>query len=196
MKQKIMKKEHRTGYKCTSKLLPWSYSPSRHNILLFFSLFLLLTTSVFLIAASPKHDYHVSVTQMQYNTSSKLFEVSIRIFTDDLELALSKSNQNKRFTIRNNDQNDTYVSAYLQKRFLLRNAQKGIQVLKYVGKEQEEDATWIYLEIPAPLPVSGLSLENSVLAEIFDDQVNMTNILLPSGKKTYLFKKGQLIYTL
>lgn len=195
MQQGIMKNGN--GSKLNNGTL-WKYLPRfcTPSYILQFSFILLLTSSVLLTAASPKHDYHVSVTQMQYNPGSKVFELSIRIFTDDLERALAQANNNKRFSINNKDQNDTYVSAYLQQRFSLRDAQKRILPLRYVGKEQEEDATWVYLEIPFQLPFSGNSLQNSILTEIFDDQVNMTNVILPSGKKTYLFKKGQLTYTL
>lgn len=195
MQQGIMKNGN--GSKLNNGTL-WKYFPRffTPSYILPFSFILLLTASVLLTAASPKHDYHVSVTQMQYNPGSKVFELSIRIFTDDLERALAQANNNKRFSINNKDQNDTYVSAYLQQRFSLRDAQKRILPLRYVGKEQEEDATWVYLEIPFQLPFSGNSLQNSILTEIFDDQVNMTNVILPSGKKTYLFKKGQLTYTL
>lgn len=149
-----------------------------------------------LVAATPKHDYHVSVTQMQYSVEARAWEVSIRIFTDDLEKALGSSQGNKKFSIKNGDDNDPFVSGYIQKHFLLFNEQKKALPLRYVGKEQEEDATWIYLEIPFQMPATGYRLQNSILTEIFDDQVNMTNILMPSGKKTYLFKKGQLIRSL
>ena len=72
------------------------FSPfSRFSILPFipFLLFVpFLLSSLFLLTSfKPKHDYHVSVTQMQYNASARSFEVSIRIFTDDLEKALSQS---------------------------------------------------------------------------------------------------------
>jgi hypothetical protein len=161
-----------------------------------FSSLIILIFSFFLISASPKHDYHVSVTQMQYNPGNSLFEVSIRIFTDDLEKALGEHNSNRRFSIRNEDQNDSFVSAYIQKNFLLSNDQKKILPLRYIGKEQEEDATWIYAEIPLVMPLKGHRLQNSILSEIFEDQVNMTNITVASGKKTYLFKKGQLVHFL
>jgi hypothetical protein len=161
-----------------------------------FSTFIILVSSFFLISASPKHDYHVSVTQMQYNPGTKLFEVSIRIFTDDLEKALGQTNGNRRFSIRNNDQNDVFVSGYIQKHFVLADDQKKVLPIRYVGKEQEEDATWVYAEIPFKMPLTGCKLQNSILAETFEDQVNMTNITVSSGKKTYLFKKGQLVHSL
>lgn len=158
------------------------------------SSFLLLP--LFLLAASPKHEYHVSVTQMQYNPALKSFEVSIRIFTDDFEKGLSDENGKKRFLIKNNDQNDPFVERYIRKNFVLTDAQKKAVNIKYVGKEQEEDATWVYLEISYSGTLAGCKLQNSILMEAFDDQVNMTNLKLSSDKKTFLFKKGQAVQSL
>ena len=151
----------------------------------------LLLSSLLLLSFTPKHDYHVSVTQMQYNATSKSFEVSIRIFTDDLEKALSRSHSNQRFVIKDNDQNDRFVEEYIRKSFVLTDSQKKSTVIKYVGKEQEADATWVYLEIPFQGTLTGSRLSNVALMEVFDDQVNMTNIKFQAEKKTFLFKKGQ-----
>ncbi|WP_353722379.1 DUF6702 family protein [Dyadobacter sp. 676] len=155
-----------------------------------------LLSSLLLTSFIPNHDYHVSVTQMQYNPASRSFEVSVRIFTDDLEKALSQSHSNQRFVIKDNDQNDRFVEEYIRKSFVLTDSQKNIAAIKYIGKEQEADATWVYFEIPFQRPLNGSRLSNVTLMEVFDDQVNMTNIKFQSEKKTFLFKKGQTSHQL
>lgn len=150
----------------------------------------------FLLSFKPTHEYHVSVTQMQYNASSRAFEVSIRIFTDDLEKALSQSHSKQRFVIKDNDQNDRFVEEYIRKSFVLTDSQKKNTPIKYLGKEQEADATWVYLEIPFQGTLNGCKLLNVTLMEVFDDQVNMTNVKFQSEKKTFLFKKGQTSHLL
>lgn len=168
------------------------FAPSFFRMLRLFALFIIPLS---LCSVSPAHDYHVSVTQMQYNSGSKTFELSIRVFTDDLERALENANGNKRIIIKNGDTHDALVSAYITKNLSLSDTQKIISA-RYIGKEQEQDATWIYMEIPFQLPIKGHKLQNSILTEIFDDQVNMTNITTPAGKKTYMYKKGQLVHVL
>ena len=156
----------------------------------------ILLFSLLQFSASPKHDYHVSVTQMLYNPALKAFEISIRIFTDDFERGLSADNGNRRVTVKSNDENDPVVEKYIRKNFLLADNQKKALAIRYVGKEQEEDATWIYLEIPFQGQLEGYKLHNSILMEMFEDQVNMTNLKFTSEKKTFLFKKGQLVHSL
>ena len=159
-------------------------------------LLLFLLTSIFFICSSFVHEYHVSVTQMQYNPALKSFEISIRIFTDDLERGLSQSNGKQRFIVNNDDKNDRFVEQYIRKSFVLTDSQKNPVSIRYIGKEQEEDATWVYLEIPFQGSLSGWKLQNSTLMEVFDDQVNMTNIKITADKKTLLFKKSQPVHSL
>ncbi|HWV33738.1 MAG TPA: DUF6702 family protein, partial [Dyadobacter sp.] len=135
------------------------FSPSSLSSFLPFLPFL-LSSLLLLTSFKPKHDYHVSVTQMQYNASSRSFEVSIRIFTDDLEKALSQSHSKQRFVIKDNDQNDRFVEEYIRKSFVLTDSQKKNTLIKYVGKEQEADATWVYLEIPFQGALNGCKLLN------------------------------------
>jgi hypothetical protein len=156
----------------------------------------LLPFCFFLLAAKPAlHDYHVTVTQMQYNNSQKLFEVSIRCFTDDLEKGLSEDNELRRFTLKDNDTNNPFVERFIRKHFVLSSSQKKADI-KYLGKEQEADATWIYLEIPFSGPLDNWTLKNTILMDTFTDQVNMFNLKSASETKTLLFKKGKVIQTL
>lgn len=120
----------------------------------------------------------------------------MRVFTDDLEKGLSADNGNRRFVLKNNDQNDPIVERYVRKNFLLADNQKRPCSIKYIGKEEEEDATWIYLEIPFKSALEGCKLQNTILIETFEDQVNMTNLKFSSEKKTFLFKKGQVVHSL
>ncbi|WP_207503505.1 DUF6702 family protein [Telluribacter humicola] len=157
---------------------------------------LALGVLVLFIAARAIHEYHVSVTQMQYNPAQKALEISIRVFTDDLEKALSVENSNRRFVVNNTDQNDPFVEKYLRKSFVLMDAKQQVRNFQYVGKEQEADATWIYLEVPAAGSLEGWALQNNLLMDVFSDQMNMLNLKLPTGKKTILFKKGQSLHPL
>lgn len=133
---------------------------------------------------------------MQYNPAQKSLEISIRVFTDDLEKALSMENNNRRFVVNNNDQNDAFVEKYLRKSFVMMDARQQVRPFQYVGKEQEADATWIYLEVPAQGSIEGWMLQNNLLMDVFSDQMNMLNLKLPTGKKTILFKKGQSLHPL
>ena len=143
-----------------------------------------------------KHDFHTSITRMDYNAKEKSFEVSIRVFTDDLEKVLSKENGGQKFTVVNNDKNDPFVEKYIRKHFALVNATKQKKPYTYLGKEQEADATWVYIEIPCPESVAGFSLQNTIMLDFFDDQVNLVNFNYQGQKKSYLFKNEDKVLPL
>ncbi|WP_229311134.1 DUF6702 family protein [Larkinella soli] len=149
-----------------------------------------------LTAGRPLHPVHTSITQMQFNTAQKTFEVSIRVFTDDLEEALTKENNGQRVRLADKDKNDPLVERYLRKHFALSNARRQRKPYQYLGKEQEVDATWIYVEIPYPEPVEGSQIQQSVLTDFFDDQVNLVNVTYGPQKKTVLFRKGATLQEL
>lgn len=141
------------------------------------------------------HDFHASVTQMQYNPKERTFEISIRIFTDDFEKALSQDS-NTKIQLSGNvaaDKIDPLIEKYIRSHFAYVNSQKQPKAFSYVGHEIEADANWLYLEMPYTEPFKGGLLKQNVLMELFEDQVNMVNIQYQGQKKTFVFRKNQPI---
>lgn len=141
-------------------------------------------------ASRPAHDFHASVTQMQYNPTEKAFEISIRVFTDDLEKALSQE-LSLAVRIGKDAKSDAILEKYVRSHFAYTTLQKQAKQISYVGHEVEADANWLYLEMPYTEPFQGGSLKQDVLMEAFDDQVNMVNIKYREQKKTFVFRKNQ-----
>ena len=133
---------------------------------------------------------------MRYEATQKTLEISVRTFTDDLEKGLSLANGNRRFELRNDDQNNAYLEQYLRKHFALAGPDRQIRPFQYIGKEEEADATWLYLEVPFSGNPEGWVLRHDLLMEAFDDQVNMVNVKWGNDRKTYLFKKSQSVQAL
>ncbi len=163
---------------------------------LFFLFGILLLGVGVLTSARSKHAYHVSVTRMRYEATQKTLEISVRTFTDDLEKGLSLANGNRPFVLHDNDQNNPYIERYLRQHFALAGPDRQIRAFRYIGKEQEADATWIYLEVPFSGNPEGWVMRHDLLMETFDDQANMVNVKWGDDRKTYLFKKGQSVQAL
>ena len=163
---------------------------------IFFLFCILLLGGGVLTSARSEHAYHVSVTRMRYEATQKTLEISVRAFTDDLEKGLSLANGNRHFVLRDDDQNNPYVERYLRQHFALAGPDRKIRPFQYLGKEQEADATWLYLEVPFSGNPEGWVLRHDFLMEAFDDQVNMVNVKWGDDRKTYLFKKSQSVQAL
>ncbi|WP_146199104.1 DUF6702 family protein [Arcicella aurantiaca] len=157
-------------------ILQTSFTPSSHNL--------------------NTHDFHTSLTEMRYNAKSKSFEISLRLFTDDLQKAISANNQNRKIVIENTDKNDALVEAYVRKYFTIINPKNQRIAFQYVGKENEGEATWVYLEMPVNESLNGSRIQNIVLFDMFDDQTNIVNLFFQNQKKSYLFNSKNKVFTI
>lgn len=195
------------GFKKTIKFNPLSLARGLSPSLGIFSLTafvkrfipllgIIILSSSFKLNNTGFHAFHTSLTEMRYNAKSKGFEVSLRVFTDDLEKVISRDNQNKKIVIENNDKNDALVEQYVKKHFMLVNATNQLKAIQYVGKEKEGDATWIYLEVPVNEPIVGLKLKNDVLIDMFEDQTNIVNVFVKDDKKSFIFNAKTKIFAI
>lgn len=159
------------------------------------SLFVLISPPYFQEGKSNKvghikaaHAFHTSLTEIQFNPKEKSLEISIRLFTDDLETALTKLNNGQKIMIGGkNDNSDAVLNKYIQQHFAIITPQKQKKPLNFVGKELEGDATWVYVEMPNSADVKSHILYNDFMQELFDDQTNLVNFLYAGNKKTFLF---------
>lgn len=159
-------------------------------------LHLILLLSFFISPSKPQqaekpaalHAFHTSLTEIQYNAKDKSLEITIRLFTDDLENALTKLNNGQKIMVGGkNDNSDAVLSKYIQQHFAILTPQKQKKTLNYLGKELEGDATWVYVEVPESQVVKGHILYNDIMQELFDDQTNLVNFFYAGSKKTFLF---------
>jgi len=153
----------------------------------------LVTPATGVISNELNHDYHTSIADMEYNESTQSYEITLRVFIDDFEKALSKK-YNSAVVLDASTYYDEWVSGYILEKFVLTQNSKICQA-KWVGKEMDKatDLIWLYFEIPAS-PALSSTLKNSILLEIFDDQMNVVNFKKASVKKSFLFQYGKTIY--
>lgn len=134
-----------------------------------------------------KHDFHTSLTEMRYNSGTNSYEITIRVFTDDLKSALEKANPNVKIDL-SNDSSKSLIDQYFKKHFAFVK-EKDVRFAKYLGNEVEVDATWLYLELPNGNELVNYSILNSIFTELFDDQSNLLNILHGEKRHTLIFSK-------
>jgi hypothetical protein len=140
------------------------------------------------VVAHDDHDIHVCLSEVRYNASSGSFEVSVKLFIDDLELALSKNGVTGLFvgTPKELASADGHIEQYLERHF--RITVNGASVLgNFIGKEVAEDyqAIWCYLEFTPPQPPRQCAISNDVFFEIYDDQRNILEARMSSSHKDY-----------
>lgn len=144
----------------------------------------------FSLFTTSAHRYHTSLTRMDYNEKEKLIEISIQLFTHDLVPALEQKNGGKRLDLEKTPGVDKLILAYLNENFVFKNKNGEPQPLRWVGKEMEVDAVWVYVEISSPESLSGANLQNTILFESFSEQVNLVVARFGGKKADLMFKVG------
>lgn len=139
------------------------------------------------------HEFYVSITEVRYNPDTERFEVSIRIFPDDLDRALLERSgiHTQLATELEHEMADTLLISYLREDFSL-EVNGVVLELNYLGKEPESDAIWCYLEsseVPEP---EILRIRNAVLTEFFPDQVNIIQVYHGDWNKGLMLDRNQV----
>ncbi|MFD2513763.1 DUF6702 family protein [Pontibacter locisalis] len=140
------------------------------------------------------HEFHTSITDVNYNPRTKSLEVALKVFTDDLESALTKFTKSKVVYDSRSEKQRQQLSDYV-KQHLAFEASKGKPLsYKVLGSEAETDAVWIYIEVPVQMAsMKQLYIKNSVLTDMFSDQMNIVNFNYKGSTESILLQRGETV---
>lgn len=129
------------------------------------------------------HKFYVSIADVKHNSENKHLELSIKVFTDDLEKAIQLLDSSAR--IDDQESIDNYkelIDTYLEKHIVIGDNNK----LNYLGAELEYDVAWLYLESDA-INDQTVGMLNSMFTDVYPEQVNVLNITCGTKVTSYLF---------
>ncbi|TDH29033.1 hypothetical protein EXU57_02875 [Segetibacter sp. 3557_3] len=123
------------------------------------------------------HPFYISMTELNYDQKQKTLEVSVRVFTDDLEKAVRKDCGCKAVIMSPADkqQSGKHLSAYISKHLQLIVDGKPT-AMRFVGYQQEEGSTWSFFEVAGLDGVKKIGMVNNLLYDENSQQVNMLRI--------------------
>lgn len=139
------------------------------------------------------HKFYVSMCQIRHKPADHSVELTMKIFTDDLEKALLEF-AGKPVHLDNKDltkEIDGLLKRYLNDHLSISMDDQKV-TLQYLGMELDYDVTWCYLEGTAPEAFHKFEIRNDLLTEIFEDQVNIVNIVASGKKKGLLLNREQV----
>lgn len=128
------------------------------------------------------HPLHVSVTEIEMDRKDKTLEIVMRVFVDDLELALRKKYNQPELDVlhpRNGLTLDQMMTSYLHDHVTILLEGKP-QAIRYIGHEKEDDAFIFYSEVTDVKKWQTIVVQNDILTEIHDDQSNLVHITVDS----------------
>jgi hypothetical protein len=152
-------------------------------------IFSFLWLSPMVPSESNAHDIHLSKCRMKYSAKDHALQITLHIFIDDLESALSaRGGKALKLCTSYEDPNaNEYITEYLAANFKVRADEKEL-TMDFLGKEISEDlaGVWCYLEIPNIQEPSTISVLYDILLDTYNDQKNILSFAGPTGKESYL----------
>ncbi|MCC6600232.1 MAG: hypothetical protein IT223_06120 [Crocinitomicaceae bacterium] len=136
------------------------------------------------------HKFYVSNTIVEWNTRTNNVEITCKMFTDDFERALMK-NTNTPLKLGDEAElpgTNEKVVEYITEHFKLQMDDRPV-MLSYIGKETEADLTYIYFEFTPPPSWNVISIENTLLFDLFPEQKNIVDLRTPTWSKSLFLTK-------
>lgn len=152
-----------------------------------------------LLSFSSAHKYYVSVTNIEYSKDDRAFQITSRVFIDDLDKLLKERYgvEAKLATPKESKLADEYIEKYFRTKFAVEFNGKPV-TYNFLGKRYETDMVICYLEIPNVKisETKSMSVQNEVLMDLFDDQQNIVHVKWNGNKKSFMLirqnNKGML----
>lgn len=132
------------------------------------------------------HPFYISVIEINHNTKEASAEISIRIFTQDLETTLQKYSSTKIDIAHPADNAllDKQINNYIQQKLQLKiNGQPAN--IHYLGHEIQMESVWIYAEVPKVAQLKKLEVQCQILFDFQTLQSNIFHVKSNGKEKSY-----------
>ena len=138
-----------------------------------------------LSAENANHPLHLATVEIDHNAADKTLEITCKTFWDDFESILSKLNNSKvdltsDKTIADNNQK---IFEYIRSHLKITADGKPVQ-LSFVGYEKEDVVVYSYLQVDNISSVKNVNIVNTIMHDMFDDQVNIIHVIVKGERKS------------
>lgn len=133
------------------------------------------------------HPVHTTYTDIAYSRDTGRINVTIRVFADDFVAA---SQRLARARVAAGLSPKGAYGHYLHAHFAIRDGKARRVGFRVERMWRSGDVVWIRLTGHAARGLKGGSVHNTLLFDMFDDQVNVVRLNTGKGVKTVLFLPG------
>ena len=141
-------------------------------------------------ARPARHAYHSTLTELRYNPAKKQLELSVKVFADDFEKAISQGQPKTVSLTEPGPRPLVLADAYFQRTLQISTVAGARLPLQVLGMQGENDGYWFYCKVALPGPVAGVKLRQAVLLDAFADEMNIVNVEANGKKQSALFRAG------
>jgi len=148
---------------------------------------MLLLVTILSTVSFTLHKEYFSLTKIDFNEKDQALQITMRIFTNDIDLALSKQFEKaiELGTTKEIANADKLLEIYLNQKFSVK-LNKQMARYTYIGKEFEKDVMYVYLEITDIKEVNEIEIQAAMLIETFAEQENIVKLNINEQRKSLI----------
>jgi hypothetical protein len=137
----------------------------------------ILIWPLLLMSTSFVHPFYVSLIEIRHNEAEATAEISVRIFTDDLEQVLRKRTNTTIDLVnpKNKAAVEAELSKYIRQKIQLNIDGKPCQ-LEYLGYEVQKESVWSYWEVSQVKSMKSLQADCNLLYDFVNLQTNIFHV--------------------
>ena len=138
------------------------------------------------------HQFFISTTDVQFKSKEERAEITIQVFTHDVNLLLENANYNTLHlgTEKESDEIDIFLVNYLSDNFIIQD-----YIWKYVGKEVGLDYPIFFLEIEKFSLSPKIAILNSIFMDLSTKQVNIVNFYNDGNVQSASMTIGEPVFS-
>jgi len=140
--------------------------------------------------SASKHEYYLSVTDVDYIEDQNSIQIISRVFVDDFENVLKKRYQRPFVLIEGNEieETETYIERYINQKFSVEVDGKSTK-LNYLGFKYKDDMVFLFIEINDIKPFSKITIKDEILIDLFKTQKNLIHFTAQNFKQSFILEK-------
>ncbi|MFD2099487.1 DUF6702 family protein [Flagellimonas iocasae] len=147
---------------------------------------------VLFLSFTSAHKFYLSVTNIDYSADDDAFQITSRIFIDDMDDLLEERYgiDSKLATPNESQLADAYIEKYFRSKFVVELNGK-VANYNFLGKRYDNDVVICYLEIPKVgfTNLKSIAVQNEILTDLFDEQQNVVHLKWKGHKKSFVLIK-------
>ena len=140
-----------------------------------------------LLISSWLHPVHVSLLNIDLNTSSGDISVTFKFFSDDFETIIYQRYGKQLDIVNQTDPGDQMqtINSYLKETFHLEVNGTRIEALKYDKNEMNHEAIWLFYNGNYDGKMKSVSVNYESMMDLFEDQTNLVIVTYDDVQNGY-----------
>lgn len=132
------------------------------------------------------HPLHTTLAEIRHDAARRVVTVSLRVFADDFIGAVTRTPSR----MDSPTPADSAMQRYVRERFGLTAPGAGLVALSWCGVKREAEVLLICLRGDNVRALGGAAVRNTLMSDVFTDQVNMVQANIGGRRQMLLFSRN------